>query len=93
MRLAELAFFSERAELGQVTVPIRRSGEQGSQKVFRAMRVKQLIPGSNKDQLNYEGHSPSHIRIGFIERRRVVVEGDKESSQATDSRRHTARQI
>jgi hypothetical protein len=79
--LGELAFFSEQAELGQVTVLvdsdtceelhhyiaayggefhygpsgdtfgvdeagffIRRSVEQGSQEVFRAMRVKQLIP-------------------------------------------------
>ena len=83
--LAELAFFSEQAELGQVTVLvdsdtceelqhyiaayggefhygpsgdifgvdeagffIRRSVEQGSQEVFRAMRVKQLIPDPNE---------------------------------------------
>jgi hypothetical protein len=83
--LAELAFFSEQAELGQVTILvdsdtgeelhhyiapyggefhygpsgdifgvdeagffIRRSVEQGSQEVFRAMRVKQLISDPNE---------------------------------------------
>jgi hypothetical protein len=83
--LAELAFFSEQAELGQVTALvdsdtceelhhyiaayggefhygpsgdifgvdeagffIRRSVEQGSQEVFRAMRVKQFIPDPNE---------------------------------------------
>src|SRR5262249_8095014 len=83
--LAELAFFSEQADLGQVTVLvdsdtgeelhkyvaayggevhygysgdnfgvdeagffIRRSVEQGSQEVFRAMRVKQVMPDFNE---------------------------------------------